>query len=77
MSLRKALQKGIKFVRQTFGEGQELVIFLTGLLEHPFIRRRMKAQLGAEFKAATEFLSVEGKEEEIRRRLESNPMLNL
>lgn len=75
--LRKALQKGIKFVRQTFGEGQELVIFLTGLLEHPFIRRRMKAQLGAEFKAATEFLSVEGKEEEIRRRLESNPMLNL
>lgn len=69
--LGRALENGIKFVRKTFGESQELVIFLTGLLEHPATGKRMEGLAGDEFQEVSRLLSAEEREKEIRRRLGS------
>lgn len=74
--LKKALENGINFVRKTFGEGQELVIFLTGILEHTDAGRAMREQLGEEYQKAAVFLNADLKEEALRNRVSTEGSLN-
>lgn len=43
--LTAAMKNGAAFVRGAFGEKQELVIYLTGLREHPVCKRILKEEL--------------------------------
>lgn len=72
--LRKRLSAGmehtVEFVRRAFGERQELIVFLTGLTEHPVCADVMKKELPGFWKQAEYFLGADSREEEIRRRLQ-------
>lgn len=74
--LKKALDNGDHFVRKTFGEGQELVIFLTGILEHPDAGRAMREQLREEYQKAEVFLNADLKEEALRNQISARDSLN-
>jgi len=65
----EALQNGIGFVRDVFGEGQELTIAWTGLLEQPETAKLLKTRLLDLYQEAKQFLSTKRREEELRRRL--------
>lgn len=67
--LTAAMQNGAAFVREAFGEKQELVIFLTGLREQPVCSRVLQEELGELSGEAEDFLNAGGKEEELRRKL--------
>ncbi len=67
--LKAGLENGIEFVRKTFGEGQELVILLTGILEHPHTGKAMREELKEEYLKVAAFLNADSKEEELRRRI--------
>lgn len=73
---RKAVTEGIHnvtaFVQKTFGDGQELVILLTGILEHSAAGRIMKEQPGEAYQQAAEFLRTDWREEALRRRMGGN-----
>lgn len=57
------------FIRQAFGEGRELVIFLTGLLEHPDTAQMTKDLLAGELQEISGLLQADQREEELRRQL--------
>ncbi len=67
--LAAALGNVIGFVRGAFGEGQELVILLTDLLEHPGTERVMREELSEEYAKAEAFLNTDSREEALRRRV--------
>ena len=67
--LTAAMQNGAAFVREAFGEKQELVILLTGLREQPVCSRVLQEELGELSGEAEDFLNAGGKEEELRRKL--------
>ena len=73
--LVKALGNVMDFTRKTFGERQELVILLTGLLEHPGTSRVMEEELSEEYGKAMAFLNTDSREEALRRRLLEKEML--
>lgn len=66
----QAMEHAVSFVRQTFGESQELMILLTGLLEHPKAGKLLKEKLPELYEGARLFLSADRKEEELRKRLQ-------
>ena len=74
--LKAGLENGIEFVRKTFGEGQELVILLTGILEHPHTGKAMREELKEEYLKVTAFLNADSKEEELRRRISGKDSWN-
>ena len=55
--------------RGAFGEGQELVILLTDLLEHPGTERVMREELSEEYAKAEAFLNTDSRDEALRRRV--------
>jgi hypothetical protein len=57
LSLSRALQNTISFVRKNFGEGYELLIFLTGLMENPGTAALMRSCLPEEYETALRLLS--------------------
>lgn len=67
--LTAAMKNGAAFVREAFGEKQELVILLTGLREQPVCSRVLQEELGELSGEAEDFLNAGGKEEELRRKL--------
>ena len=67
--LTAAMQNGAAFVREAFGEKQELVILLTGLREQPVCSRVLQEEQGELSGEAEDFLNAGGKEEELRRKL--------
>lgn len=67
--LRTALQNGASFIRQTFGEKQEMVIFLTGIREHPVCKKILQEELPELSGEAKKLLSADSREEELRKRL--------
>ncbi len=73
--LVKALGNVTDFTRKTFGERQELVILLTGLLEHPGTSRVMEEELSEEYGKAMAFLNTDSREEALRRQLLEKEML--
>ena len=68
--LTAAMQNGAAFVREAFGEKQELVIFLTGLREQPVCSKVLQEELGELSGEAEKLLSADCREEELRKRLE-------
>lgn len=69
--LTAAMEHGAAFVRGAFGEKQELVIYLTGLREHPVCKRLLKESLPELSGEAEQLLNAGSREEELRRRLNS------
>ena len=67
--LTEAVRSGIAFVRDAFGSGQESVIFLTGLMEHPGTGKLLKERLPEAYADAGQFLNADRKEELLRRQL--------
>lgn len=67
--LTSALKNGIDFVCKVFGKGQELVILLTGILEHPDTGQAMREELPGEYQRAAVFLNGGLKEEVLRERI--------
>ena len=63
------MEHTVEFVRRAFGERQELIVFLTGLTEHPVCADVMKKELPGFWKQAEHFLGADSREEELRRRL--------
>ena len=64
-----AIRNCVAFTRQTFGNGQELVILLTGLLEHPLTEKWMREELADLTQEAAAFLNADRKVEALRRRM--------
>lgn len=67
--LTEALGNVIGFVKESFGTGQELIVLLTGILEHPGTGRVMREELSEEYRDAAAFLNTDDKEEALKRRL--------
>lgn len=67
--LTAAMGNGAAFVRGAFGEKQELVIYLTGLREHPVCKRVLKEALPDLFSGAEQLLNAGSREKELRKRL--------
>lgn len=67
--LTEALGNVIGFVKESFGTGQELIVLLTGILEHPGTGRVMREELSEEYRDAAAFLNTDAKEEALKRRL--------
>lgn len=63
------MQNGAAFVREAFGEKQELVILLTGLREQPVCSRVLQEELGELSGEAEKLLSADSREEELRKKL--------
>lgn len=57
------------FACKVFGKGQELVILLTGILEHPDTGWAMREELLGEYQRAAVFLNGGLKEEALRERI--------
>ena len=70
---RKALVRGMEnaaeFICQSFGENQELIVFLTGLTEHSVCGGVLKKELPDLQARAEELLGADAREEELRRKL--------
>ena len=69
--LTAAMKNGTAFVREAFGEKQELVIYLTGLREHPVCKKILKEELPELYSEAEQLLNAGSREEELRSRLNS------
>lgn len=67
--LTAAMKNGAAFVREAFGEKQELVIFLTGLREQPVCSRVLQEELPELSGEAKKLLSADSREEELRKKL--------
>lgn len=67
--LTAAMQNGAAFVREAFGEKQELVIFLTGLREQPVCGKILQEELPELSGEAKKLLSADSREEELRKKL--------
>lgn len=67
--LAAAMKNGAGFIRKTFGEKQELVIFLTGLREQPVCKKVLQEELPELFAEAEGLLNAGKREEELRKRL--------
>ncbi len=67
--LTTAMEYGAAFVREAFGEKQELIIYLTGIREHSVCKRVLKEALPILSSEAESLLNAGGREEELRRRL--------
>lgn len=67
--LTQSLGNVIGFTRAAFGEGQELVVLLTGLLEYPQTGGVMREELSEEYRKAAAFLNTDSREEALRRRI--------
>ena len=65
----QAMKNTIGFTQRTFGDGQERLILLTGLLEHPKAGKLLKERLPELYEEAGRVLSADRKEEELRSRL--------
>ncbi len=68
--LRTALQNGASFICRTFGKKQELVIFLTGIREHPVCAKVLKEELPELSKEAEDLLDAGSRERKLRGKLE-------
>ena len=70
---RKALVRGMEnaaeFIRESFGENQELIVFFTGLTEHSVCGGVLKKELPDLQARAEELLGADAREEELRRKL--------
>ena len=67
--LTAAMQNGAAFVREAFGEKQELVILLTGLREQPVCGKILQEELPELSGEAKKLLSADSREEELRKKL--------
>ncbi len=67
--LVSAVRACFDFVLRAFGKGQELVILLTGLMEHPGTGRLLKERLSDVYAQAAELLDADAREEALRRKL--------
>ena len=67
--LTAAMKNGASFVREAFGEKQELVIFLTGLREQPVCGKILQEELPELSGEAEKLLSADSREEELRKKL--------
>ena len=67
--LTAAMQNGAAFVREAFGEKQELVILLTGLREQPVCSRVLQEELRELSGETKKLLSADSREEELRKKL--------
>ncbi len=63
------MKNGAGFIRKTFGEKQELVIFLTGLREQLVCKKVLQEELPELFAEAEGLLNAGKREEELRKRL--------
>ena len=63
------MQNAADFIRRAFGEKQEMVVFLTGLTEHPVCRRVLKDKLPQLWTGAEQLLSADEREARLRARL--------
>ena len=67
--LTAAMKNGAAFVREAFGEKQELVILLTGLREQPVCGKILQEELPELSGEAKKLLSADSREEELRKKL--------
>ena len=67
--LTGAIEYGAAFVKKVFGEKQELIIFLTGIREHPVCKKVLKETLPELAGEAEERLDTDRREEELRKKL--------
>ena len=65
-----SIENTAAFVRRAFGEGQELVVFLTGLSEHSACRELIRRRLPELEEQSEALLFADRREEELRKRLE-------
>ena len=63
------MKNGAAFVREAFGEKQELVILLTGLREQPVCGKILQEELQELSGEAKKLLSADSREEELRKKL--------
>ncbi len=67
--LTAAMKNGTAFVREAFGEKQELVIYLTGLREQLVCGKILQEELPELSGEAEKLLSADSREEELRKKL--------
>lgn len=68
--LALGLERTAAFVRRVFGDGQEWVVFLTGLAEHSVCREVIGRRLPGLQEQSDALLSADRREEALRKRLE-------
>lgn len=67
--LVSSMESAAAFVRHVFGEGQELVVFLTGLTQNSVCRSLTQKELPALWEEAQRLLNAEEREKVLRQRL--------
>ena len=70
--LASGMEHASAFIREAFGDGQELTVLLTGFTEHPVCRELMKRECPELWQEAGRQLDAEGREEELRRKLQNH-----
>ena len=69
--LASAMEHAAGFIRRAFGDRQELIVFLTGLTEHPVCREVLKREEPRLWSEARQLLNADSREEELRKKLQS------
>ena len=68
-ALVSGMENGVLFVRCTFGEGQEMVVFLTGLTQNPVCKGLLEKELSELWEENRQILNAEEREKELRQRI--------